>query len=196
MAEQNQDKRTASQKIDDLERAIMGLYQTADNMARDLMVLKDAVKLLGNKLQSVVQILASGSAVTDESISQKMIENNVSELRDKVTALVTQGVLVATDTVTESSFLVGRELADDNSLVNPRLQFALAALGEELKTKLKDGKIGEVITLQEGKLKFELLEVYNIQSPKAPEDTPALEAVPTASEPEESQSSNNETATQ
>ena len=187
MAEQNQDKRTASQKIDDLERAIMGLYQTTDNMARDLMVLKDAVKLLGNKLQSVVQLLGSGSAVTDESISQAMIQNNVSELRDKVTTLVSQGVLVASDTVTDASFLVGREIAEDGSLVNPRLQFALSALGDELKAKLKEGKIGEIITLQEGKLKFELLEVYTIQKLKAPETT---------TEPGAQESSNNEVAAQ
>lgn len=182
MAEQTQDKRTASQKIDDLENAVRGMYQMADNMARDLMILKDAVKLLGNKLQSVVQLLGSGSAVTDESITQKMIENNVSELREKVEKLIADGVLEASSEVTDSSFVVGRELAEDNSVVNPRLQFALSALNEDLRTKIKAGKIGDVITLQEGKLKFELLEVYSIQSPKAP----------VAEEPTESESSNSE----
>ena len=40
--EQKQKQRTASQRIDDLERS-MSLYQTADNMARDLSTSKDAL---------------------------------------------------------------------------------------------------------------------------------------------------------
>ena len=186
MANNQQDKRTASQRIDDLERGLMGIYQTADNMARDLMLAKDAIKLLGNKVQSIVQLLASGSAVNDDALSKQMIDNNIAELKEKVTNLVSQGILVPAVEVTDTSFIVGREINDQGEVVNPRLQFALNALGEELKSKIKAAKIGDTVTLQEGKLKFDLLEVYSIQVPKAPE------AAPAPAEAADAQSSSNE----
>ncbi|NJO48294.1 MAG: hypothetical protein HC840_01100 [Leptolyngbyaceae cyanobacterium RM2_2_4] len=166
MSNQQADKRTASQRIDDMERGLMALYQTADNMARDLMTVKEAIKLLGNKLDSVVKASSRGEALTDEVIAKIMVENNVEELKEKVTNLVNQGVLVAAEEVGPNSFIVGRELADDGTVQNPRMQFVVSALQPEVRDKFPGAKAGQTLELQEGKWKFEVQEVYNIQTPE------------------------------
>lgn len=165
------DKRTASQRIDDMERGLMALYQTADNMARDMMTIKEAIKLLGNKLDSVVKASARGEALTDEVIAKIMVENNVEELKEKVTNLVAQGVLVAAEEVGPNSFIVGRELNEAGEVQNPRMQFVVSALQPEVRDKFPGAKAGQTLELQEGKWKFEVQEVYSIQTPQqaAPE---------------------------
>ena len=172
---QEQPKRTASQRIDDLERGIVALYQTAENIARDMMVARDAIKLLGNKLDSVVKLLNRelSEKVNDDAIAQQMVSNNIEELKERVTKLVTDGTLVASEEITDRSFIVGQEIDDKGAVVNPRLQFALGALNEELKTKLKAAKLGETVVLQEGKLQFKVTESYTIQQPTQQQAAPA-----------------------
>jgi hypothetical protein len=138
-------------------------------MARDLMMVKEALKLLGNKVDAI----AKATGTTDEQLSAIMIANNVAELKTKVDNLVAQGVLVASDIVTSSSFLVGKEQDDDGKIVNPRLQFAISALGEELKAKMVGAKVGDVLTLTEGKLKFEVSEIYQVQTVEKTEEAPS-----------------------
>lgn len=185
MSTQQADKRTASQRIDDMERGLMALYQTADNMARDLMTIKEAIKLLGNKLDSVVKVSRSGSALTDENIAAVMVENNVEELKTKVQNLVNSGALVSAEEIGPNSFVVGREVAADGTVQNPRLQFVVSQLQPDIKDKFPGHKAGEKIDLQEGKWSFEVLEVYNIQVPQEAPAAP-VEAAPEAAQPSES----------
>lgn len=174
---QQADKRTASQRIDDMERGLMALYQTADNMARDLMTIKEAIKLLGNKLDSVVKASERGLSLNDDTISKIMVENNIEELKLKVTNLVNSGVLVASEEVGPNSFVVGREIDNETgNVANPRMQFIVSALAPEVKDKFPGSKVGQTLELQEGKWKFEILEVYSIATPAAPEAAPAAEA--------------------
>lgn len=176
------DKRTATQKISDLEGAFLSLMQTADSMARDLQIAKEAIKLLGNKVDAIVKASSSGQSLNDDVISQIMIDNNVEELKQKVTDLVARGVLKAQEKATDNSFVVGREENDKGEIVNPRLQFALGNLPQpSLREKIKAANIGDVINLEEGKLKFVLLETYEIESPKA-EAAPAAAAEEKATE--------------
>ena len=188
MSNQQADKRTASQRIDDMERGLMALYQTADNMARDLMTIKEAIKLLGNKLDSVVKATQRGEALNDETIAKIMVENNIEELKEKVTNLVGQGVLVATEEVTAQSFVVGRELGDDGSVANPRMQFVVSALNPDVRDKFPGAKVGQILTLQEGKWKFEVLEAYNIVTPQAPQAAAPEAAAAQESEPTQAES--------
>jgi len=184
--QQQADKRTASQRIDDMERGLMALYQTADNMARDLMTIKEAIKLLGNKLDSVVKASNRGEKLTDETIAAIMVENNVEELKQKVQNLVTSGALVTAEEIGPNSFVVGREVAADGTVQNPRLQFVVSALQPEIKDKFPGRKAGERIELQEGKWAFEVLEVYNIQTPQEAPQQVAPAAQEEAAQPSES----------
>lgn len=196
------DNRSASQKISDLENALMSLYQTADNMARDVMTLKEAIKLLGNKVDSIVKASSSGEAINDAVISRIMVENNCEELANKVKTMVAQGVLASQEQVAEDSFVVGEEVNEQGEIANPRLQFALYALQQDLRDKFIGAKAGDLLSLQEGKLKFRVSEVYQIQQPKAAEEpteeattapaeatqeAPAQEAAPAEAAPEATQ---------
>jgi hypothetical protein len=167
------DTRTASQKIQDLERAVMAGFQTMDNITRDILTIKEAIKLLGNKVDSIVKASERGLGLNDDVLSNIMIENNVAELKDKVTNLVTQGILGSQEAVDDNSFLVGREISDSGEVVNPRLQFALHALREDMREKLKGARPGNIIVLEEGKLKFELLETYTVVTSPTAAPVPA-----------------------
>lgn len=160
-------KKTASQRIEELEQAMMSMYSTANNMARDIMTMKEAIKLLGNKVDSIVKASERGEELNDDTLSKIMIENNTAELATKVQTLVQQGFLSKADSITEESFVVGKEVDDDGNVMNPRLQFAMKGLQDVLRSKIVGSKAGDILTLEEGKLKFEVVEVYDIVVPKA-----------------------------
>jgi len=180
MSEQNQrpaDTRSASQKIQDLENALISLYQTVDNIARDLNTCKDALKLLGNKMDSIVKATNAGEPLSDEVISRIMLENNIEELKNRLRVMVAQGTLVPTEQVAEDSFIAGSDINEQGETVNHRLQFALYAIKPpELQQKFIGARVGDVLNLQEGKLKFKVAEIYQIQKPKPAEAAPAAPA--------------------
>jgi hypothetical protein len=169
------ENRTATQRIADLENAIMSLFHVNDNLTRDVMVLKDAIKLLDNKVNSIVKASAAGESLSDEVLTRIMTQNNVEELAQKVTSMVAQGFLVQEEQVSENSFVVGTEIDDEGKLQNPRLQFALKAIAPEYQAKLLGAKAGDTLLLKEGKLSFRVVESYKIQEPQA-EQAPAQEA--------------------
>lgn len=164
---QKADTRSASQKIADLENGLMSLYQVVDNIARDMGTFKQAIKLLGNKVDSIVQASERGEAINDSVISRIMVENNADELKQKLSTLIAQGVLKAEEQVGDDSFVVARELDADDKVINPRLQFAVAAVQPDVQEKVKGAKAGDTIIFQEGKLKLHIQEVYSVQSPEA-----------------------------
>lgn len=174
------DTRPASQKITDLENALMSLYQTADNMARDLGAIKEALKMFNNKLDSVIKASNQGETLTDEVLSRIMLENNVEELANKTKIMQAQGIIVPSVQVADDSFLVGSEENFDGVVTNPRIQFAIYAVQPPLQEKLKGLLVGDKIVLREGELKLKVLEIYQIQPQKQPEAPPAAEAAPAA----------------
>lgn len=166
-------QKTATQRIEELEMATLSLHQTIDTMARDLMTIKEAIKLLGSKLDAVVGAASSGQEINDENISSRMIEANRQELADKTQNLVNQGVLAVSEIAAEDSFVVGQEVEADGKVINPRIQFAVQSLKPELKDKIVGSKAGDTVSLEEGKLNLLVTEVYSIQAPpqQAPEQT-------------------------
>ena len=188
MSEQNQkpaDNRSASQKITDLENGLIALYQTADNIVRDLQMMKEALKLLGNKVDSVVKATLAGESPTDDVIERIMRENAIEELKQKVLIMQAQGMLSPSEQIAPNSFIVGQDINDQGEIVNHRFQFALYAIQPpELRTKFAGARVGDVLNLQEGKLKFRVMEIYTIQEPKPAEAAPAApaDAAPAASD--------------
>lgn len=166
----NQKQRSATDRLNDVEQGVMSIFQALDNMARDMMLIKDAIKLLGNKVDSVVKV----AGLSDDAISAGMIENNVAELKGKVDSLIEQGILAAQELIDLQSFIVVREVDDAGKVVNPRLQFTVNAIAPEVSEKLVGAKVGALIDVKEGSLKVEVLEIYGIQTPKAAE-APAAE---------------------
>ena len=178
--------KTATQRIEDLEKGLMSTFQVVEMMTKDILTLKDAVKLLNNKLDAVVKNSKSGLELSEDNIGAHMIANNVAELKAKVDSLVAQGILSPGDTVTDNSFIVGREIDSTGQVVNPRLQVVFSALTELAKAKLIGAKVGDLIEIEEGKLKLELMETFSIVQPDAPsaESATAVEATAPALEAE------------
>lgn len=167
-------QRSATERLTDLEQAVMSAFQGMDGLNRDIMLIKDAIKLLGNKVDSIVQLLNRGESVNDATIAAQMVQNNIAELKAKVDNLVAQGVLVAEEAVTKDSFIVARELAEDGTVLQPRIQTTLAATSPKAQEALIGVKPGETVAIPETTLKVEIVETYKIQAPEAPqEEAPA-----------------------
>lgn len=173
------DKRTATQKLADLEGATMSLFSVTDNLSRDLAMIRDAIKLLDNKLNAIVKATRGSEALTDEVISRIMIQNNADELKAKVDKMVTEGILVAETIVSENAFVIGKESDESGTVVNPRLQFALKALPAELQAKIVGAEVGTTLDVEPGKLKLTVTESYKIQYPEAAAPEVASEPAPT-----------------
>jgi len=170
----NDKQRSATERLADLEQAMMGTFQALDNVSRDMMLVKDAIKLLGNKLDAVVK----AASLSDDVISNLMVENNVAELKGNVDRLIAQGVLAAEGVVTAQSFVVLREVDDTGAVVNPRLQLSIGSIDPTIAEKLIGGLVGQTIEIQEGKLKAVIVESYSIQTPQAPTAEAASEVAP------------------
>jgi hypothetical protein len=171
-----QKQRSATERLGDLEQATMSVFQALDNQSRDLSLIKDAIKLLGNKLNSVVQLLEKGDSVNDANIAIQMVANNVAELDARIQGLKAQGILVRQEEVTAESFIVAREVDDNGTVINPRLQSLLASFPEAVQGKLLGAKAGDIVNVADGKLKVELLDVYTFQAPEVEQPQEQTEA--------------------
>lgn len=169
MSEEN--KKTATERLEVLENTsnnIIQAIQPLANMAQDLMALREAVRLLNNKLDAAIKSINAGTALTDENLNQIMTDNNAKELQDKVTKMVNDGLLTASDTVAKDSFVVINEADPSGKIVNPRMQFLLSALtNEEVRGKLDGAKVGSNILIGDKGGSLNVLEAYNIVVPQA-----------------------------
>jgi hypothetical protein len=161
-------KRNAAQRLDDLEAGMSQFFNAFNNLAAETMTIKEAIKLLGNKTESIVQVIGEGKPVNDDTISAQMVENNVTTLKEAVTKMISDKILVEQDAISMTSFVVGQEINDEGKVIQPRTQFALAAIPNELQQKCLGAKPGDVLELQPGKLKLSVQEVYNICMPEQP----------------------------
>lgn len=182
-----QDKRTASQRIDDLERAVMSIFNVANNMSRENTLIKNALKLLDIKVECIQGALNAGEPLTDEVLTRRMKEKELQELKDKVTNLVTQGFLIPADEVGDAGFIVGAETEPDaadgtpGKVIHARLQFTVASLAKEIQDKLMGAKAGSTVVFKDDALVFKVAEVYKIVNPTPPA-APAPEAAAPAVE--------------
>lgn len=164
-------KKSATERLEDLEKVlgqIIQHIQPLESIAKDLMGLKEAMKLLNNKLEAVVKSANEGGQITDERLSAHMIEANVKELAGKVDQMVASGLLAATNTVGKESFVVINEVDPSGKIVNPRMQFLLSALQhEEVRSKLDGAKVGDKIAIGDQGAVINLLEAYTVNNQNA-----------------------------
>lgn len=173
--------RSASVRLADLENGLVELFNTIDKMVKDLTLFREALKLLDNKVSSIIQASAQGKPVTDDVVNKIMEQNNIDALVQKVKTIVERGVLVSETEVSENSFIVGKETDAKGNVLNPRVQFALKSLQSvEMQAKIVGAQVGSTLNLEDGKVLFTVLESYKIQTPPTPAAEVAAEApVPT-----------------
>ena len=192
MSEDNQkrvDNRTATQRLEALEQVCGALYNTIQELIRandriaplvaDVPTLKEAAKLLNKRVEALVSVADASSGISAETVSAKMVEMNVSELKDQIGAWVTNGALVANETGADSeSFVVAEETTVDGTVANPRVQFPMRSQSTEIQANILGKKVGDKVDLGAEKLGLTILELYTITPPPS-------EAPPQASEGQE-----------
>jgi len=186
------DTRTATQKIEDLEKVSTLLWQqtaqiksAVENLLRaqgDMALVKEALKLLNKKSEAIVQAALPETGITPASVSALVTKMNVDDLTAQVAGYLASGHLAASDAVAADSYLVCEEYDSEGNLANPRIQFRLDSQDEKTQAALTGKKAGDTVSFGEGKLSAKILEIYTLTEPKAPEAAPAADAAPAATE--------------
>lgn len=187
MAE-NKDTRTATQRIEDLEKVASVLYQNQVeakkliesllSMQGDVGLLKDALKLLNKKTEAIIQTATPETGITTPAVSALVTKMVVDEMTAQVAAHVQNGYLAVASEVASDSYLVCEEYNVDGTLANPRIQFRLDSQDEVTQNTLKGKKVGDLVNFGENKFDAKIVEIYSVLDPKAPEAAPAVETAP------------------
>jgi hypothetical protein len=175
----SEDKRTATQKIEDLEKVVTMLYQSTaqiknavENLIKsqaEMGLVKDALKLLNKKTEDIIQSAAPETGISVASVSNLVISMNVEDLKAQVAGYVASGHLGAADEVADNTYLVCEEYNADGTVANPRIQFRLDSQDQATGELLKGKKVGDTISFGENKFAAKILELYTLLEPKAPE---------------------------
>jgi hypothetical protein len=132
------------------------------NIARENEILKDALQLLHEKLDAVITLQNRGLPLIDSNINEAVVEMKENSLKERVNEMLSQGAIKPVDVVGEDSLIVSRELSKEGKVENPRLQFLVGRLIDELKSKFVGKKVGDLIQGEDNKLDIEIMEVYDL----------------------------------
>lgn len=187
----NTDNRTATQRIEDLEKVVTMLYQAAadsknavENLLRaqgDIGLIKEALKLLNKKTEAIIQVASLESGINFDSVKTVVVKMNVEDLTAQVAGYLAAGRLAPTDEVKADSYVVCEEYKADGTLENPRIQFRMDSQQPAESEALMGKKVGDTATFGDGKFTARILELYTLTEPKAPEApqaAPAAETTP------------------
>ena len=195
---ENNDKRTATQKIEDLEKVVTVLYQNMailkngiDTLMRsqgDMGLVKDALKLLNKKTEATILAAKPETGISVASVSDLVVKMNVEELKAQVASYLSGGHLASAEEVAADSYIVCEEYNRDGSLASPRTQFRVDSQDEATQGALKGKKAGDTVDFGDTKFLAKTLEVYSITEPKSPEaqadpEAPAAESAPSIPDP-------------
>jgi hypothetical protein len=185
MTEQKQEapkKITATERLQNLEAVAANLHlsitdiiNTVNNITRDMVNVKNFLPLLVSKTDAMILALNAGEKLEQSVIDKHMQAIALDNLKKGVDAAIQAGTLVATDVITDNTFVVGKQLDKDDKLINHRMQFTMKEVAENLRAKFLGAKPGDILQVAEGGGKFHVLEVYNLvdKNPDEPAQEPA-----------------------
>lgn len=154
---------SASERLELIETFLKQVASAYEVVVSDTVQAKENVNALSNKLNALVSILSSGDSVNDENIKSVMVQNKIAELKSAVDDLVKRGDLEKAEVVGPYSFVVSKELSNDEEkrVINPRLQFAVYDIPKERAERLVGKKVGDIVELQENKALVDIEEIYD-----------------------------------
>jgi len=161
-------KLTAAQRLEVLENLILQQDRKFDILADELDKNRGLVSSLAKRLNAAIDAGEEGS-LNNDTVNKMIINGNVSELKSKIDSLIDAGVLVLDKDleVGEKTFVVGQEIDEDGTLINPRVQFAVGSLDPDFKKKILGKKTGDLLKPEEeSTLSLEITEVYAIVTPE------------------------------
>lgn len=156
-------KRNAAETIKALENAFMAQNQQIGVLADEIDRLRQLVAAIGKRLNASIKASEEGG-LTGDSVNKIILQENIKELESKVDFLIEQGVLTKNNeaAISEQTFVVGRTVDTEGNVVDPRVQFAVGSLEQEVKKGLLNKKAGEIIAYEDGGPSFEITEVYDV----------------------------------
>ncbi len=181
-----QKKLKASERLDLIEKGLAPITETVNatarrtgemeliiyNLSRENEILKDALQLIHEKLDAVIDLSKNGTELSQENINSTVVSIKENNLKERVDTQIKEGNIKLIDEVDGNSFVVARELNKEGEVVNPRLQFVMNRLVEELQNKFIGKKTGELMVgEEENSLDIEIIEIYElIEKEEAPEE--------------------------
>jgi len=188
---ENTDKRNATQRIEDLEKVVVELYQVMaqnknvlENLLRSqgyMALIKDIAKLLNKKTDAIIQLATPETGINTNSVSDLVVKMNVEEMKSQVSGWLSSGNLAPSEEIAANSYVVLEEYQKDGTLANPRIQFRLDSQDATTGAALLGKKAGETISFGENKFDAKVLEIYALVDPNAPKAEAVVpDATPTA----------------
>lgn len=188
MAE-NQDKRNATQKIEDLEKVATMLYQAVAQLQQvvqglsgavgEVPLIKEAIKLLNRKSDAIIQAAKAESGISAQAVSAGVTAMNVDEMKGQVQGYLANGSITPdAPEVAGNSFIVAEEYNSDGTMANPRVQFRVDSQDKETTAVLIGKKVGDTVSFGPNRFDAKILEIYTLPEPKPA--APTLAAVPDA----------------
>lgn len=167
---QNEQKKTntmtAAQRLEGLENAMMTMDRAIGDIMQQVRNAAQAIRLLGDKVDAIVQASATGRPISDETLNQIMTDGHVEELKAKAQALKDSGYLQDAEVVGENSFIVFREMnTKTGELVSARTQLTLKSMEESWKALFVGKKAGDLVSKEGGDYSVEISEIYDIVTP-------------------------------
>lgn len=154
---------TATERLDAIEQGFRLLDNGIGDLARNAEMMRQALKLMDNKVNSMVKALNEGKPLTEEVLDGIMKDNAALELKQKVEDLKAKGDLVDAETVEKESFLALKEIDPANgSVTNPRFQAPLMMLSQDVQDLLVGKKVGDVVDPGNNRYQIQVLEIYKI----------------------------------
>jgi hypothetical protein len=188
----NTDNRTATQRIEDLEKVVTMLYQATaqldgavkalGGLQGDMVLVKDALKLLNKKTEATIQVAKAETGISVESVTALVTEMNVTDLKAQVAGYLANGHLAPADEVADNSYVVAEETNADGTLANPRIQFRVDTLDKDTAAALKGKKVGDTASFGGDKFGAKILEIYTLTEPKAADSAEPAAETPAATE--------------
>lgn len=183
---ENKDTRTASQRIEDLEKVVTVVYQTAaqtqqatqglPRLQEDMSIVKETIRLLNKKLEAVIQVAAPETGITTASVSAVVTKMTIDELKAQVAGYLAGGLIIPAETVQSDGYVVAEELNSDGTLANSRVQFRMDNQDKATLDGLKDKKAGDVVSFGENRFDIRIQEVYTLIDPKKAQEAAAAAA--------------------
>ena len=156
-------KRNAAQMLEALENAFMQQNRQIQMLADEIDNTRNLITALTKRLNASIKAAEEGE-LTNDSVQKIILQENVKELASKVQFLVDRGVLTKADDaeVSDQTFVVGRGLDENGTVVDPRIQFHVGSLEKDLQSKLVTKKLGDIVKYDDNEPKLEITEIYKV----------------------------------
>lgn len=159
-------KKTAAQMLEALENAFLSQNRQLQTLADEIDRTRQMLTALAKRVNASIKAAEEGE-LTNDSVHKIIVQENIKELEGKVQFLVDQGVLTKADDVeiSDQTFVVGRSVDESGSVVDPRVQFHVASVEGDIKSKLLAKKLGDVIKYSDDEPSLEVTEIYKVTQP-------------------------------